>query len=266
MGAVLQSALLALAALLSLLVLFLGIRLGRGSTPSSRPLELGLATTAVVLLGVGNWLGLAWAPPDREMGDVYRIIYVHVPAMWMALLALTLNFACCVSYLFKASWKTDALAESTAEVGLMFGGFGLVLGSIWGRPTWGVYWDWDPRLTTMAIMLVTYTAYLALRRFVEDPERRAVWSSVVGIISFVNLPIVWFSVKWWRSLHQVQSTPKTVDPEMTLALRVSAFAFLVVLTLFLLNRYRTALATRQAEVALPEALPEAGAPNTPGVA
>lgn len=244
----------------ALVVVGLGVWLGRrwapvGSRMEARPVLVGMAAAALLLMGVGSWLGLVWSPQDREMGDVYRIIYVHVPAMWMAMLTLVLNFVCCVSYLIKSNWKTDALAEASAEVGLLFGGFGLVLGAIWGRPTWGVYWDWDPRLTAMAIMLVTYTAYMALRRFVEDPDKRAVWSSVVGIISFVNLPIVWFSVKWWRSLHQVQSTPKTVDPEMALSLRVNAWAFLMLLTLFLLHRYRLALATREAEVALPDALP-----------
>ena len=238
----------------------LGIWLGRkwappGSRVNAKPVLWGMTAAAVVLLGLGAYLGLVWAPPEREMGEVYRIIYVHVPAMWMSMLALTVNFVCCVTYLFKTSWKTDALAEATGEVGLVFGAYGLVLGSIWGKPTWGTYWDWDPRLTAMAIMLVTYVAYMALRRFVEDPEKRAVWSSVVGIISGVNMPIVWFSVKWWRSLHQVQSTPKTVDPDMVLALRVNAYAALVLLTLFLLHRYRIALATREAEVALPEALP-----------
>lgn len=238
----------------------LGVWLGVKWAPprsrvNARPVLLGMAALALGLLALGNWMGLVWTPSEREMGDVYRIIYVHVPAMWMAMLALVVNFACCVGYLLKSSWKTDALAEATAEVGLLFGTYGLVLGSIWGKPTWGTYWDWDPRLTAMAIMLVTYVAYMALRRFVEDPEKRAVWSSVVGIISFVNLPIVWFSVKWWRSLHQVQSTPKTVDPDMTLALRVNAWASLILLTLFLLHRYRVALATREAEVAMPEALP-----------
>lgn len=226
-----------------------------GSRLNARPVLLGMTVVGLGLLALGNWMGLVWTPSEREMGDVYRIIYVHVPAMWMAMLALVVNFACCVGYLLQSSWKTDALAEATAEVGLLFGTYGLVLGSIWGKPTWGTYWDWDPRLTAMAIMLVTYVAYMALRRFVEDPEKRAVWSSVVGIISFVNLPIVWFSVKWWRSLHQVQSTPKTVDPDMTLALRVNAWASLILLTLFLLYRYRIALATREAEVAMPDALP-----------
>jgi heme exporter protein C len=238
----------------------LGVWLGRGWAPpgsrfNARPMLVGMTAAALLLLAIGTYLGLVWTPQEREMGDVYRIIYVHVPAMWMAMLALTLNFALSVAYLFKSSWKTDALAESTAEVGLLFGTYGLVLGAIWGKPTWGTYWDWDPRLTAMAIMLVTYTGYVALRRFVEDPEKRAVWSSVVGIISYVNLPIVWFSVKWWRSLHQVQSTPKTVDPDMALALRVNAWASLIILTLFLLHRYRIALAAREAEVALPEALP-----------
>jgi heme exporter protein C len=247
----------------------LGIWLGRkwappGSRLDARPVLTGMAAAALLVLAVGAYLGLVWTPPEQMMGDVYRIIYVHVPAMWMAMMALTLNFGLCIAYLFKSSWKTDALAEATGEVGLLFGGYGLVLGSIWGKPTWGTYWDWDPRLTAMAIMLVTYVAYMALRRFVEDPEKRAVWSSVVGIISFVNLPIVWFSVKWWRSLHQVQSSPKTVDPDMVLALRVNAWGFLMVLTLFLLHRYRIALATREAEVALPEALPsDAPAPRNP---
>lgn len=220
-------------------------------------LRTALIPIALAMMVAGGWLGLSWAPPDREMGDVQRIMYVHVPAVWMALLALTLNFGCSVAFLMKSSWKSDALAEASAEVGVVFGAVGVLLGAIWGRPTWGVYWTWDPRLTTAAIMLVAYVGYLALRRFVEDPDKRAVWSAVVGIIAFVDLPIVWFSVRWWRSLHQIQSSPKTVDPAMTFVLRWNAFAFLAVLTLFLVQRYRLALREREAEVALPEALPTA---------
>ncbi len=214
----------------------------------------GLIPVALAMVITGAWLGLAWAPPDREMGDVQRIMYAHVPSVWMALLAVTLNFGCSVVYLFRNSWKLDALAESAAEVGVLFGAVGVTLGSIWARPTWGVWWTWDPRLTTAAIMLVSYTGYLALRRFAEDPERRAVWSAVVAIIAFVDVPIIWFSVKWWRSLHQIQSSPKTVDPDMTFALRWNAFAFLAVLILFIWSRYRIALRERLEEVALPEAL------------
>ena len=117
-----------------------------------------------------------------------------------------------------------------------------------------MYWAWDPRLTTMAILLVAYAGYLALRRFVDDPDRRAVWSAVVGIIIAVDVPVVYFSVKWWKSLHQVQSNPKTVDPQMVLALRWNAFAFLAVLIVFLVVRYRIALAGRMRETTVPEAL------------
>jgi heme exporter protein C len=212
------------------------------------------------MLAVGGWLGLIWAPPDREMGDVQRIMYAHVPLMWMALLAVALNFACSIIYLFKNSWKVDALAEASAEVGVLFGAVGLSLGSIWARPTWGVWWTWDPRLTTMAIMLVSYAGYLALRKFVEDPERRAVWSSVVAIIAFVDVPIIWYSVQWWKSLHQVQSSEKTVDPDMVFALRWNGFALLAFLVFFTWSRYRIALRDRERELALPDAIP----PGQPG--
>ena len=226
-----------------------------------------LPVFALLLVGIGHFVGLAVAPPDREMGDVQRIMYVHVPAVWNALLALTLNFACSVTYLFKPSWKADSLAEASAEVGLLFGTVGVTLGAIWGRPTWGVYWTWDPRLTTAAILLVAYMGYLALRRFVEDPEKRAVWSAVVAIISAVDLPIIWFSVKWWRSLHQQQSSPSTTDSAFYLPLRISAYGFLAFAALFLIHRYRIAMAERNAEVALPEALPSdnPGANRTAGV-
>ncbi|MGO8970547.1 MAG: cytochrome c biogenesis protein CcsA [Myxococcaceae bacterium] len=216
----------------------------------------GLAAVGLLLLVSGAWYGLVRAPPDREMGDVQRIMYVHVPAQWMALMAVTLNFFCSVLYLFRPSWPTDALAEASAEVGLFFGALGLVLGSIWGKPTWGVYWSWDPRLTSEAILLVAYAGYLALRRFIDDAERRAVWSAVVGIIIAVDIPIIWFSVRWWRSLHQMQSSPKTVDPDMALALRWNAFAFLAVWLVFLSSRYLIARARTAREVAPPPLVAE----------
>ncbi len=229
-------------------------------------LRPALAGVAFAMLGVGAFLGLSWAPPDREMGDVQRIMYAHVPAVWMALLAVTLNFVSSIAYLFKNTWKMDALAEASAEVGVLFGAVGVSLGAIWARPTWGVWWTWDPRLTTAAIMLVSYAGYLALRRFVEDPERRAVWSAVVAIIAYVDVPIIWYSVKWWKSLHQVQSSRETVDPQMTFALRWNGFAMMAFLIFFIWSRYRIALREREREVALPDALPsgQAGRMETSG--
>ena len=203
------------------------------------------------------WVGLTQAPPDREMGDVQRIMYAHVPMVQMMLLAGTILFVCSVLYLFRASWKTDALAEASAELALVFGAIGTTLGSIWGRPTWGVYWAWDPRLTTVAILLVALAGYLALRRFVDDAERRAVWASVTAIIIAADVPIIYFSVKWWKSLHQVQSNPRTVDPQMVHALRWNITAFFLVFIVFLVVRYRIALAARLREVTVPDAQPRA---------
>jgi heme exporter protein C len=211
----------------------------------------------VVLLASGAWYGLVVAPPDREMGDVQRIMYVHVPAQWMAMMGVTLSFLCSVSYLFRPRWWEDSLAEASAEVGLFFGTLGLILGSIWGKPTWGVYWSWDPRLTSEAILLVAYAGYLALRRFIDDAERRAVWSAVVGIIIAVDIPIIWFSVQWWRSLHQLQSSPRTVDPAMRLGLRWNAFAFLALWLAFIAIRYLAIRAQTARELAPPERLQEA---------
>ena len=209
------------------------------------------------ILAYAAWVGLTQAPPDREMGDVQRIMYAHVPMVQMMLLAGTILFVCSVLYLFRASWKTDALAEASAELALVFGAIGTTLGSIWGRPTWGVYWAWDPRLTTVAILLVALAGYLALRRFVDDPERRAVWAAVTAIVIAVDVPIIYFSVKWWKSLHQVQSNPGTVDPDMVHALRWNITAFFLLFIVFLVARYRIALAARMRETTVPEAGPGA---------
>lgn len=216
-----------------------------------------LAAVGGAMFLLQPYLALSWVPPERYMGDTGRIFYVHVPQVWMALIGLTINFGCSLAFLFKKSFFTDALAEASAEVGVFFGFVGVLLGAIWAKPTWGTWWTWDPRLTTAAILLVIYTGYLALRRFVEDPEKRATWSAVMGIIAFVDIPVLWFSVKWWRSMHQVQSNPSTVDSQMVMVLRWSSFAFLAVLVVFLYQRTLAALQARDREVALPSALPDA---------
>ncbi len=239
----------------TLIAAFVGMKVDATRPELGRLLRTIVAVVGVVLLGVGGYLGLAVAPRDSMMGEVQRIMYVHVPSVWLALVALTINFVASVAYLFKNSWKLDSVAEAAAEVGVLMGANGVLLGAIWGKPTWGVWWTWDPRLTTAAILLVAYAGYLALRKFVEDPERRAVWSAVVGIIAFVDLPILWFSVKWWRSLHQIQSTPQTVDRPMVVPLRVSAFAFLLLMIVFIWQRYRISQHARADEIALPDALP-----------
>ena len=214
---------------------------------------------SLALLIPGAYWVLIGAPRTWDMGEVYRIFYIHVPCMQIALGLLTVNFVAAVTYLMKPSWGADALAEASAEVGLVFGSIGVCLGSIWGRPTWGVYWSWDPRLTTFAIMMVAYAGYMALRKFIEDAERRAVWSAVVAIISAVDVPIVYFSVRWWRSLHQVQSSPATVDHSIVLPFRFQYFGILFLMIWFVWTRYRLARMSRDREVALPPELPPQGA-------
>ena len=166
----------------------------------------------LVLMVVGHYWGLVIAPAEREMGDVYRIIFVHVPSAWMALLAYTIILRKSL-HLVKGStgpmsWPRVPRLGHVSNICL-------ITGSIWGKPTWGVYWSWDPRLTTAAIMCIAYAGYLALRRFIDEPERRATWGAVTAIIVYADIPIVWFSVKWWNSLHQLQSNTSTMSLRCT---------------------------------------------------
>ena len=170
---------------------------------------LGLVAFAAVL--TAQALGFVTSPPDRDMGHLQKIMYVHVPSAWNAFLAFFVVFVASVHYLWLKRERSDLLAASAAEVGTVFTALTLVLGSIWGRPTWGVWWTWDPRLTSTAVLLVIFAGYLALRAFADDPDRRARWSAAVGILGALNVPIVYMSVKWWRTLHQTQSSPATVD-------------------------------------------------------
>jgi heme exporter protein C len=227
---------------------------------------LSFLLLAAGFLGVaaGGYYGLLVAPPDSMMGEVYRILYVHVPSAWMALLAWTFNFIACVVYLFRASDTADAFAEATAEVGVVFGLMCLMSGSIWAKPTWGTYWTWDPRLTSMAIIWFAYAGYLALRRFVDDREKRATFSAAVGILAAVGVPIVYFSVKWWNSIHQAQSNPQSVDSPMAFVLRINGIAFLLLFIAFLMIRYRVAL-REQASSAIPPPARH-GVPNGEGAA
>jgi heme exporter protein C len=196
-------------------------------------------------------MGLFVAPADRMMGDVYRIIFVHMPIAMMALLAPTVTCFASLFYLLKSSPRADALAEASAEVCIVFCSLCLITGSIWGRPTWGVWWSWDPRLTSVAILWISFIGYMALRRVVDDSDKRATWAAVVAIIISVDVPIVYFSVKWWNSLHQLQSNPNTMDPQMYWPLRANLTAFFVAFLAFLYARYRIAMTTYARELATP---------------
>jgi len=167
---------------------------------------------AFVALAAAQAFAFATSPPDRDMGDLQKIMYVHVPAAWSAFICFFVVFVASVRYLWRRNERDDLVAAAAAETGAVLTALTLMLGSIWGRPTWGVWWAWDARLTSTAVLLVIYVGYLALRAFADEPEQRARWSAAIGILGALNVPVVYMSVKWWRTLHQLQSTPSTVDP------------------------------------------------------
>ncbi len=206
-----------------------------------------LGALALVSLVGAQLLGILTSPPDRDMGDLQKIMYVHVPAAWNAFIAYFVVAISSLLYLWKGQERHDLLAASAAEVGAVLTGLTLVLGSIWGRPTWGIWWTWDARLTSTAVLLLIFVGYLALRSFVDDADRRAQWSAAVGLLGALNVPIVYMSVRWWRTIHQIQSSPNTVDPRYVRGLRANAIAFLLVLVYFILKRYRAAQLERAAE-------------------
>jgi heme exporter protein C len=204
-----------------------------------------------LLLLVGSYIGLFRAPSEAYMGDVYRIMYVHVPTAWNTMLAFTFAFGCALLFLFRADFKWDSLHEAALEVGVVFSALLCMQGSIWARPTWGVWWDWDPRLTTTAVMFFAFSGILALRRFVDDPVKRATWSAAATIVAYVDVPIVYFSVRWWNSLHQMQSSPETVSTPFLIPLRTNAFGVLFLMSGLILLRSRLAALRLEQELAPP---------------
>jgi heme exporter protein C len=216
-----------------------------------RALPYYILATSVLLLLVGSYYGIFVAPPEHFMGNVQRIMYVHVPTAWMGLLTMTFGVIYAVMFLFTSNWKWDARMEAAIEVGVLLAFLLCCQGAIWAKPTWGVWWDWDPRLTTTAVLLFAFLGILALRRFVDDPVKRAIWSSVATIIAYVDVPIVYFSVKWWNSLHQQQSSPATVSKAFHLPLRLNAFGILFVMTAFIMLRARLASLQLEHELAPP---------------
>lgn len=192
-----------------------------------------LAPVALAAAAIGAYMGLFWAPTDAVQGDVYRIIYVHVPLAWLSYLAFVVVFLSSIGWLWSRRPWFDALAVSSAEVGVLFTGLFIVAGSIWAKPTWGVWWTWDPRLVTTSIMFVMYVGYLLLRSLSTDFERRATRAAVLGVIAVVDLPIVHLSVLWMNSIHQLPTVLRatggpTLDPTMGLTLGVNVVAFTLV--------------------------------------
>lgn len=211
---------------------------------SGRGVERLLGAAAAALLGASAVVSLAVAPPDAVQGDVQRLMYVHVPAAWLAYLAFFMVFVASIAYLRTGAVRWDRAAHASAEIGVLFTALAIALGSLWGKPVWGVWWTWDPRLTTTAILLLIYLGYLAVRRLPESPTQRGRWAAVVGIVGFLDVPVVHLSVVWWRSLHQGPSVLRlgapVVSPPMLAALLLAVLAFTVLYAYLMALRLRLA--------------------------
>jgi ABC-type transport system involved in cytochrome c biogenesis, permease component len=219
-------------------------------------LPLVFISLAAVCLLAGTFDGLFVAPAEQHMGDVQGIMYVHVPTAWTAMLVLTCPFVCALMFLFNASWRWDNRLEAAIEVSVLFCLMLCIQGAIWAKPTWGVWWDWDPRLTTTAVLLTAFVGVMALRHFLDDPAKRATWPAVATVIAYVDVPIVYFSVKWWNSLHQRPSSASSISRDFLIPLMLN-FAGMLLLVIGLTTiRARTAALRLEDEV-LPPPLPAA---------
>ena len=227
---------------------------------------LGLVTLAG--LAVGAYLALVSSPQDENMGDVVRIMYIHVPIVSMAYVGCGLTSLGSVMYLWKKSQWWDITAAASAEIAMVFTALTLVIGMIWGRPTWGVWWVWDARLTSTAMLLLLLLGYLAVRRIPADAATRSKRSAIVGLLLFPNVILVNRSVTWWRSLHQGTTILNTLKPKIHDQMAVTlVFAMFVVALLFawlLVHRWRLAWLEDQVDAheldrAITERRAEAGA-------
>jgi len=201
-----------------------------------------LGWLAVVGLVAGLVMGFAVAPREVTQGNVQRIMYVHVPSVWVAYVAFAVVFVASIVYLARRAEGADHVAHASAELGVLFTGLTIATGSIWGKPTWGAWWTWDARLTSVAVLFVMYLGYLLLRGMIDEPERAARYAAVLGVVAALNIPLVHFSVYWWRTLHQPPSLMKPGGSSMprviVWALLVNFAAFALVYLYFLARRVR----------------------------
>jgi len=209
-----------------------------------------LGWCAVLALVAGLVMAFGVAPREVIQGNVQRIMYVHVPSAVVGeYLAFGILFLASIGYLATRGQAADRLAHASAEVGVLFLAITIVSGSIWGKPTWGTWWTWDARLTTVAVLFVIGLGYLLLREMIEDGERAARYAAVVGIVAALNVPLVHFSVLWWRTLHQPPSLlkpgPAAVSPSILVALLVNIAAFAILYAYFVAKR--VSLLRREAE-------------------
>ncbi|MEM9033618.1 MAG: cytochrome c biogenesis protein CcsA [Actinomycetota bacterium] len=221
---------------------------------TSSPLTKTLGAAALLAMVTTAVLGLWISPPDVVQGDSVRPFYVHVPAIWVAYIAFFVTVVCSVLWLVPRTRdaKWDRIAGASGEIGVVFTAVNLITGMLWGRITWGVYWQWDARMTSTLLLFVLYLGYLAIRRTTIDPTQRAKRSAIMALIAAIDIPIVHFSVVWWRTLHQEASVIRPdldfeLEGEMLQALLFGVLAFLLTYGWAVVHRYRLAVLEDEAE-------------------
>ncbi|MBM3543651.1 MAG: heme ABC transporter permease [Alphaproteobacteria bacterium] len=225
-----------------------------------------LAGTTIIMLAVGLYLALFVAPPDYQQGETVRIMFVHVPAAWLAMGGYALIAIASLGTLIWRHPLADVAAKAAAPIGATFTFIALVTGSLWGKPMWGTYWVWDARLTSVLVLFLLYLGLIALWQAIEEPGRAGRAAAILALVGAVNLPIIKFSVDWWNTLHQPASVLRaggpTIDPSLLTPLFVMAIAFaLLFATLHLIamraeilrRRVRALQQTHVAHAALAEA-------------
>ncbi|HXU87726.1 MAG TPA: heme ABC transporter permease CcmC [Methylomirabilota bacterium] len=209
-----------------------------------------LGWLSAIALAVGMVMAFGVAPREVSQGNVQRIMYVHPPLAWVAYVAFAVVAGASIVYLVRRRPAADRLAHASAEVGVVFTGLAIATGSIWGKPTWGTWWTWDARLTSVAILFVMYVGYLLLRATIEDRERAARYCAVLGIVAALDMPLVHFSVYWWRTLHQPPSLLKpggfTGSAAILTPLLVNVAAFTLLYAYLVAKRARLLRAERGA--------------------
>jgi len=226
------------------------------TTPTPRSTLDLLATPAVaVLFLAAGYAALFVAPTERTMGDIQRIFYFHVPSAWTAFVAFFLVFIANIAFLTGRRPHWDWLAVSAAEVGMAFCTVVLITGPLWARPVWGIWWTWDARLTSTLVLWLLYLTYLLLRTLVDDPARRAIVSAVFGIFAFLDVPLVYMSIRWWRTQHPqpviAGGEGSGLEPLMWRVFLLCWVALLGLMVLLIRQRYRLERARHElAELAL----------------
>jgi heme exporter protein C len=194
-----------------------------------------LAALTLILLGVGLYLSFFVAPPDYQQGETVRIMFVHVPAAWLAMFGYMLIAAAALGTLIWRHPLADVAAKTAAPIGATFTFIALVTGSLWGKPMWGTYWVWDARLTSMLVLFLLYLGLIALWQAIEEPGRAGRAAAILALVGAINVPIIKFSVDWWNTLHQPASIIRlggpTIDPSMLWPLLVMALALTLLFVL-----------------------------------